>query len=101
MLQRLSDKVFTLCEDKCEWNQTEVVYFGYVFSEKGMSTDPIKVQAIINTPSPKSVSKVKSFIPMCQYNSFFMCQSGETFSDMTAPPRRLLHKGQKFTWTQE
>ena len=30
-----------------------------------------------------------------------MCQSGETFSDMTSPLQRLLHKGQKFTWTQE
>ena len=101
MLQRLSDKGFTLRKDKCEWNQTQVLYFGYVFSEKGMSADPVKVQAIINTPSPKSVSEVKSFIQMCQYNSFFMCQSGETFSDMTSPLRRLLHKGQKFTWTQE
>ena len=101
MLQRLSDKGFTLRKDKCEWNQTQVLYFGYVFSEKGMSADPVKVQAIINTPSPKSISEVKSFIQMCQYNSFFMCQSGETFSDMTSPLRRLLHKGQKFTWTQE
>ena len=30
-----------------------------------------------------------------------MCQGGETFSNMTFPLRRLLHKGQKFTWTQE
>ena len=45
MLQRLSDKGFTLRKDKCEWNQTQVLYFGYVFSEKGMSADPVKVQA--------------------------------------------------------
>ena len=101
MLQRLSDKGFILRKDKCEWNQTQVPYSEYMFSEKGMSADPVKVQAIIKTPNPKSVSEVKSFIQMCQYNSFFMYQSGETFCDMTAPLRRLLRKGQKFTWTQE
>ena len=72
MLQRLSDKGFTLRKDKWEWNQTRVLYFGNVFSKKGMSADPVKVQAIINTLSPKSVSEVKTFIQMCQYNPFFM-----------------------------
>ena len=90
MLQRLSDKGFTLRKDSYEWKQILVLYFGYMFSEKGMSADPVKVQAIINTPSPKSVSEVKSFIQMCQYKFFFMCQSSETFSDMTAPRRRLV-----------
>ena len=58
MRQRLSDKGFSLCNDKCEWNQTQGLYFGYVFSKKVRSADPDKIEAIINTLSPKSVSEV-------------------------------------------
>ena len=102
MLQRLSDRGFTLRKNKCEWNQAEVLYFGYIFNEKGMSADPAKIKAIKETSSPKSIAEVKSFIQMCQYNAYFIGQAGgKPFSDMTAPLRRLLCKGEKFKWTRE
>ena len=67
-----------------------------------MSADPAKIKAIKETPSPKSIAEVKSFIQMCQYNAYFIGQAGEEpFSDMTAPLRRLLCKGEKFKWTGE
>ena len=37
---------------KCTFAQSKVGYLGYVITDKGVSTDPAKVEAIVNWPTP-------------------------------------------------
>ena len=62
-----------------------MIWFGYRFSKDGMSLDPAKVETIRSMPKPTSAAEVKSFLQMCQYNSMFMFDTEETYSDTTAP----------------
>jgi hypothetical protein len=54
LLDRLQQNSLTLNKQKCVFGQTKITYFGYVFSDKGMSPDPTKVQAIHRIDWPKN-----------------------------------------------
>ena len=61
-----------------------------------MSADHAKIKAIKKTPSSMSIEEVKSFINMYQYNSYFIGQAREELSsDVSAPLRHLLYKGEE------
>ena len=46
--QRLREKCLTLNRIKCIFLKSSLEFFGYTFSDKGISADPKKVEAIIN-----------------------------------------------------
>ena len=46
--QRLRLKGLTLHRNKCTFSKNSLEFFGYVFSDKGISTDPKKVEAIVS-----------------------------------------------------
>ena len=87
----------TLNREKCLFNQTSLTFFGFVFSDKGISPDPAKVQAIHDASSPKSASAVRSFLGMATYCAKFI----PNFSDLTFPLRELTKKNAPFTWTSK
>ena len=86
LLTRLSELNLTLNVDKCAFSINSVVYFGMVFSDKGMSPDPKKVSAIRDCKQPDTVSAVKSFLGMTSYLSRFI----SNYSTVTAPLRDLI-----------
>ena len=43
LFERLSSYNATLNLDKCQFNQSQLSFYRHVFSEKGMSPDPVKV----------------------------------------------------------
>ncbi len=86
-------------EEKCAWNTNSVIWFGYKFSNGGMSLDPAKVETIRKMPRPTNGAEKKSFLQMCQYNSMFMFDTEDTYSDITAPLRAQLRKDVKVTWS--
>jgi hypothetical protein len=47
---------------KCKFAQRSVCYLGHIISEAGISTDPSKVQAVVNWLVPASVKEVRSFL---------------------------------------
>ena len=101
VMDRLEEMGVTLSKEKCEWSKNKVIWFGYQFSQAGMTPDPIKIKAIQELASPKNVAEVKSFLQMCQYNGMFMYSDGVTYSDVTAPLRALLRKDAIFEWTKK
>ena len=58
IFQRFSLVGLTLNKDKCEFGQSQLTFFGFVFSGDGISPDPAKVDAIHNCPPPSSVKDV-------------------------------------------
>ena len=101
LLDRLEQIGVTLRLEKCVWSVPKVIWFGYQFSERGMSADPQKIAAINSLPPPTSVAEVKSFLQMCQYNSLFMFGNAKTYSDITEPLRQMLKKNQQFHWSPQ
>ncbi|XP_060604313.1 uncharacterized protein K02A2.6-like [Ruditapes philippinarum] len=97
LLQRLQDRNLTLNSQKCSFGQSKIKFYGYVFSESGISPDPDKVNAVKNMDRPKSISEIRSFLGLTNYLSKFI----DGYSSLTEPLRRLTHKGVKFECTAD
>ena len=47
---------------KCEFFKSEITYLGHIVLGKWIETDPKKIGAIKNRPTPKTVTDVRSFL---------------------------------------
>ena len=54
---------------KCSFLKKELVYLGFVVSVEGLKMDPEKVKAILDGPTPRSVTKVRSFHGLASFSS--------------------------------
>jgi hypothetical protein len=80
---------------KCAFAQRQVSYLGYVISEKGVSTDPGKVSAISQWPTPTSAKELRSFLGLAGYYKKFV----KGFGIISKPLTDLLKKNTLFIWT--
>ena len=95
VLQRLNDNGLTINLLKCKFSVSEIEFFGFKFSEHGLSADPKKVEAVKSFPKPEDAKALRSFIGMATYSSRFI----KNYSIITASLRELLKKGVKWNWT--
>ena len=93
--QRLNDNGLTINLLKCKFSVSEIEFFGFKFSEHGLSADPKKVEAVKSFPKPEDAKALRSFIGMATYSSRFI----KNYSIITAFLRELLKKGVKWNWT--
>ncbi|MES9882663.1 MAG: RNase H-like domain-containing protein [Sedimenticola sp.] len=92
---RLRENNLTLNKQKCKFSQPKLVFFGYVFSESGLSADPSKVDAIKHADTPSTPSEVRSYLGMTNYVSRFI----PNYSTITEPLRRLTRESEPWVWT--
>ena len=52
VLQHFQDCRLTLGRKRCEFNKESIKFFGGIFSNKGLSSDPDKVEALTKLPAP-------------------------------------------------
>ncbi|CAC5363561.1 unnamed protein product [Mytilus coruscus] len=97
LFQRIHENGLTLNKKKCEFNKDSLEFYGHIFSSKGISADPRKVDAIRNTNIPADISEVRSFLAMTNYVGRFIPE----YSTITEPLRRLTKQGVTWTWTSE
>lgn len=97
VLQRFADCGLTFKREKCEFNQSEIKFFGYIFDKRGMRPDPEKVAAIRAAKEPESTTEMRSFLGMCNFCSHFI----PNFSIITGPLREMTKKNAQFEWTTE
>ena len=97
VFQKFAKVNLTLNKSKCEFNKQSISFFGFVFSEKGISPDPTKVEAIDKALLPTTVHAVRSFLGMATYCAKFI----PNFSDVSEPLRKLTRKDQPFLWGEE
>ena len=80
---------------KCKFAQREIAYLGHVLSERGLSTDPAKIQAISSLPVPVNVKALRGFLGLAGYYRKFI----RHFSLIAKPLTDMLRKDSLFIWT--
>ena len=93
-LKRLKEKGLTLNKSKCCLLNTELEFFGQIFSEEGTRPDPCRTQDVIDASVPKNVSELRSFLGMVTFSSKYIAN----FASIATPLRELTKTGIMFTW---
>ena len=52
---------------KCDSYRDRIQYLGHIILEEGISVDPEKIEAIMNWPTPRNVTDVRSFMGLTGY----------------------------------
>ena len=80
---------------KCDFYKDRIHYLGHIILEEGISVDLEKIEAIMNWPTPRNVTDVRSFMGLAGYYRRFI----EGFSKVAYSITSLQKKGIKFEWT--
>jgi hypothetical protein len=54
-------------ESKCEFGMTEMLYLWHVIGKNGVQVHQENIRAIIEWPTPRNVTELKSFLRICTY----------------------------------
>ena len=52
---------------KCEFGIKEMLYLGHIVDEEGVHVHMEKIQAILDWPTPKTMTELKGFLGLCTY----------------------------------
>ena len=79
---------------KCSFFQPSLKFLGYVVSAEGIHVNSEKVDAIANSPQPKSPTHIRSFLSLSNYFKRFI----QGYAKLTAPLVQLTRKSVPFVW---
>ena len=74
---------------KCEFGLTEILYLGHVISAQGVQVHQEKIRAIVDWPTPRTLTELRGFMGICSYYRRFV----RGFSQLGAPLTDLTKKG--------
>ena len=81
---------------KCYFGKDKVEYLGHFISDKGVESDPQKIEAILNWPTPRSVKELRCFLGLAGYYRKFI----RRYAWIRKPLTQLLKKG-GFNWSED
>ena len=103
VFEKLSEAGLKLKPSKCEFFKESLNYLGYRVSKNGIKTDPKKIEAIVNWPTPRTVTEVRSFLGFTNYYRRFI----EKYTQIAHPLNVLIsgdnasHKNRTVQWSEE
>ena len=74
VLTRLRDVNITLNWAKCKIGMTELEFFGYLVSEKGIGPTENRVKAVVDAREPENIHELRSFLGLVNYSARFIPQ---------------------------
>ncbi len=97
VLHRVSNAGLKISPKKCEWFRPTVKFLGHIVSAEGVKTDPDKIKAVEEWPTPTKTRDVRAFLGLCSYYRKFV----RGFADIARPLHKLTEKDKTFVWTAE
>lgn len=95
VVQTLVDAGFSFNLKKCKFLKSEVEYLGYLVRSGEVRPNPKKVDALINSPIPKTQTQVRQFLGLASYFRCFI----PNFSRIATPLYQLTSSAVKtITW---
>jgi hypothetical protein len=80
--------------DKCTFGQDEIDFLGHVISKDGIKTDPKKVEAVVNWPTPRTVRDVRAFLGLTGYYRRFI----QHYAHKALPLTELTKQETRWQW---
>lgn len=81
VFKRLRETGLKIKVEKCHFLQPEVRFLGHQVSAQGVSTDPDKINAVQEWPTPSTLKELRSFLGFCSYYRRFI----QGFSQIAGP----------------
>jgi hypothetical protein len=72
VFQRFRETRLKFNPEKCQLLQNEVRYLGHIVSPEWITTDPEKLKAEREWPTPKNKHQFRSFLGLCTYYKLFI-----------------------------
>ena len=88
LMERARQKNLVFNPGKCQIKQSEIPFFGNIYSSSGIKPDPNKVQATQDLKEPSNVTERQSFLGLVTYLAPYI----PNLSEQTSPLRMLLLK---------
>ncbi|XP_067205344.1 uncharacterized protein [Linepithema humile] len=97
IFRRLQKTKLRLNPEKCHFCRENLRYLGHIIDKEGIRTDPEKVSAITNWPTPTTIRKIRQFIGMASWYRRFIAD----FLTVAAPLTQLTRKNARWKWTEK
>ena len=97
VLQRLQQHGLRLKLPKCDFMKPTVDYLGHLIDSEGLHATSEKLKAIVDAPTPKNITELRSFLGLLNYYGKFL----PNLSTLLHPLNNLLRHDCKWKWTTE
>ncbi|XP_032686576.1 uncharacterized protein LOC116851354 [Odontomachus brunneus] len=97
VFRRLRQARLRLNEDKCKFCIPKLRYLGHLVDKDGIRTDPEKISAITEWPTPRTVRQVRQFLGLSSWYRRFV----PDFTKLATPLTRLTYKQTKWKWGEQ
>uniref|UniRef100_A0A8C6MDP3 Gypsy retrotransposon integrase-like protein 1 n=1 Tax=Nothobranchius furzeri TaxID=105023 RepID=A0A8C6MDP3_NOTFU len=97
VLQRLLENRLYVKAEKCEFHVPSVKFLGFVLESGQLRTDPDKVKAVLEWPTPTTRKHLQRFLGFANFYRRFICN----YSQTAAPLNDLTSVKRPFAWTPE